>query len=463
MSKPIKILCPSGHLSFTPFEQESFFKGCEMEPDFIIADAGSSDMGPRPLGADLHVSLANWQYQDLEAMLLQARRLKIPMIIGSASDTGTDRGVNQFVEIVEKVADKHNLSPFKLAAMRSEVPVERLKTMLGDGSPLEGLNGRDDAEMEVLNRTDRAVAVINAEPYREALRQGADVIIAGRSSDCALFAAPLLEAGHSPDISYYTGKLMECASFCATPYMAKESIMGLVEDEVVYVSAIHEGQRCTPASVAGHAMYERVDPYREYVAGGYLDMSECLYEQWDERTTRASGARFVASPKINIKLEGAGKVGERRIALVGIRDPETTIRIDQAIEWSRSKLAERFENSGANYEVFFHKYGKNGVMRELESFAPETPHEIGIAVESIADNSELATEVCALAVRNIFYARLPGVKGTAGAAALMSDEILVAEPGYEWTLNHVIEISSVMDFCKIEYSIINETKQKKVA
>ena len=76
-----------------------------------------------------------------------------------------------------------------------------------------------------------------------------------------------------------------------------------------------------------------------------------------------------------------------------------------------------------------HKYGQNGVMSELETFAPETPHEIGIAVESIADNSELATEVCALAVRNIFYARLPGVKGTAGAAALMSDEILVAEPG----------------------------------
>ena len=73
----------------------------------------------------------------------------------------------------------------------------------------------------------------------------------------------------------------------------------------------------------------------------------------------------MASPKINIKLEGAGKVGERRIALVGIRDPETTIRIDQAIEWSRSKLAERFENYGANYEVFFHKYGKNGVMSAL--------------------------------------------------------------------------------------------------
>ena len=101
MSKPIKILCPSGHLSFTPFEQESFFKGCEMEPDFIIADAGSSDMGPRPLGADLHVSLANWQYQDLEAMLLQARRLKIPMIIFRPQKRCYDHTF--FVEIIDFV------------------------------------------------------------------------------------------------------------------------------------------------------------------------------------------------------------------------------------------------------------------------------------------------------------------------------------------------------------------------
>ena len=112
MTIPVKILCPSGHLSFTPFEQESFNKGCEMKPDFIISDAGSADMGPRPLGAALHVSLANWQYQDLEAMLLASRRLNIPMIVGSSSDTGTNRGVKQFVDIILDIAKKKDLSSF---------------------------------------------------------------------------------------------------------------------------------------------------------------------------------------------------------------------------------------------------------------------------------------------------------------------------------------------------------------
>ena len=87
--KPIKILCPTGHLSFTPLEPGSFLLGCAEKPDFIIADAGSSDMGPRPLGADQHVSLEEWQRHDLEFMLVESRRLGVPMIVGSASDTGS--------------------------------------------------------------------------------------------------------------------------------------------------------------------------------------------------------------------------------------------------------------------------------------------------------------------------------------------------------------------------------------
>ncbi|MGE0723060.1 MAG: acyclic terpene utilization AtuA family protein, partial [Alphaproteobacteria bacterium] len=338
----IKILCPTGHLSFTPLEQDSFRRGCALNPDFIVADAGSCDMGPRPLGADQHVSLAEWQRQDLEVMLTEARRLGVPMIIGSASDTGTDRGVDQFVALIQDIARQHRLAPFKLAAIYSEVPVAELKRRVGAGAVLSGLDGRPDADLATLDRTDRAVAVMNAEPIRKALREGADVVIAGRSSDCAIFAAPLLEAGFDPGIAYYTGKLMECASFCAEPYMGKESILGRVEGDAVWLTAMHPGQRCTPASIASHAMYERTNPLREYVAGGYVDMSECRYEQVDEKTTKASGARFVADATCRIKIEGAGMVGQRRVAIVGIRDPNTIALIDKAIDWAKGKLEERY-------------------------------------------------------------------------------------------------------------------------
>ena len=438
--KSVKILCPTGHLSFTPLEPESFLRGCEQNPDFIVADAGSCDIGPRPLGTDQHVSHEAWQRHDLAIMLREARRLNVPMIVGSASDTGTNRGVDQFVNILREVAEELQLAPFKLTAIYSEVPVASLRERISKGVRIEGLGERPDADLNVLETTDRAVAVMNAEPIQAALAEGADVVIAGRASDCALFAAPLLNAGHGPAVSYLTGKLMECASFCAEPYMAKESILGRVEDDSVYLTAMHPKQRCTPESVAGHSLYERQDPFHEHVAGGCLDMSKCVYIQVDEQTTKATGAEFVQATVCRVKLEGAGKVGERRLAIIGVRDPETTSRIEQAVDWSRAKLAERFGAPGDGYEVHFHTYGRDGVMKDLEPDAPGEPHELCVVVEVISKDARRAEEIAALASRNLFYARLPGLKGTAGAAALMSDEVLVGEAGYRWTLNHVMDV-----------------------
>ena len=453
--KPFTIACPTGHLAFTPLEKASFLEGCRLRPDAIVADAGSCDIGPRPLGAGRHVSLEAHQRHDLEIMLLEARRLGVPMIVGSASDTGTDRGVDQFVRLVREIAAEHRLAPFKLAAIYSEQKVEDLLGRLERGARIAGLDGRPDADAATLRRTDRVVAVMNAEPIRRALREGAQVVIAGRASDCALFAAPLLEAGFSPAIAYYTGKLMECASFACEPYMGKETILGTVEGESVVVRAMHPEQRCTPASLASHAMYERTDPFREQVAGGWIDMSGCRYEQVDAKSTRATGAVFHPTAKLAVKLEGAGRVGERRLAIVGVRDPQTIARIDQAIEWARGKVAERFGPEGQAYRVFYHLYGRNAVMKELDPNPPVAPHELGVVVEAVHPDGKMAEEIAALAARNLFYARLPGTKGTAGAAALMSDEILVGEPGYEWTLNHVIEVEDMMELVRIRHLVVD--------
>jgi hypothetical protein len=445
------ILCPTGHLSFTPLEKGSFLHGCTLKPDYIIADAGSCDMGPRPLGADMHVSLEAWQRQDLEVMLVEARKLGVPMIIGSASDTGTDRGVDQFVGLIQDIARGAQAGTVQaggdLLGAAARLAQGEAARRREDRRPRRAA----DADLATLERTTRAVAVMNADPIRAALRQGADVIIAGRSSDCAIFAAPLLEAGFSPAVAYYTGKLMECASFCAEPYMGKESIFGRVEGEIVEVTAMHPGQRCTPASIASHAMYERTNPFREYVAGGYIDMTNCRYEQVAEKTTRASGQLFVPSPTCKVKLEGAGLVGQRRVAVVGIRDPNTIRLIDKAIDWAKGKLAERFGPVGKDYQVFYHLYGRSAVMKELDAKPEMAPHELGIVIEAVHKDGKMAEEICALATRNLFYARLPETKGTAGAAALMSDEILIGEPGYEWTLNHTIEAKDSMELFRTRH------------
>jgi hypothetical protein len=171
-------------------------------------------------------------------------------------------------------------------------------------------------------------------------------------------------------------------------------------------------------------------------------MTDCRYEQLDEKTTRATGPSFVENERCLVKLEGAGKVGERRLSIVGIRDPYTIENIDKAIAWAKARLGERFGPIGGEYRVFYHLYGRNAVMEELDPRPEMAPHELGIVVEVVAQDGAWAEEICALAARNLFYARLPEVKGTAGAAALMSDEILIGKAGYVWTLNHVIPAAS---------------------
>src|SRR5258705_12612322 len=122
--KPVRIITPTGHLGTTPLEKASFERGCAASPDFIVADSGSADIGPYPLGADRPASDEVWQRHDLEAMLLAARRLRIPLIIGSASDTGTDPGVDQYVRLIPAIAAAHRLRPLPLAEGYPAKPVD---------------------------------------------------------------------------------------------------------------------------------------------------------------------------------------------------------------------------------------------------------------------------------------------------------------------------------------------------
>jgi hypothetical protein len=206
---------------------------------------------------------------------------------------------------------------------------------------------------------------------------------------------------------------------------------------------MHPAQRCTVASVAGHAMYERSNPYFEHVAGGTLDMSECHYEQVGERTTRITGAIFRTAEEFRVKLEGAGKIGERYIGLVGIRDPYTIAHVDQVIEWAREKVRERFGETG--YELHYIVYGRNGVMGDLEPLKNRPAHELCIMVQGVAPTVALAAEVCMTGTRQMFYARLPEVKGSAGSVAFALDEVLHASPAYRWTVNHTLKCADPLE------------------
>jgi hypothetical protein len=129
--------------------------------------------------------------------------------------------------------------------------------------------------------------------------------------------------------------------------------------------------------------------------------------------------------------------------MVGIRDPYTIAHVDDVMDWARTQVRERFGSSG--YELHYTVYGRDGVMGSLEPNRERPAHELCILVQGVAPTAEMAEEVCMIGTRQMFYARLPQVKGSAGSVAFALDEVLRASPAYRWTLNHTLRCDDPLE------------------
>ena len=69
---------------------------------------------------------------------------------------------------------------------------------------------------------------------------------------------------------------------------------------------------------------------------------------------------------------------------------------------------------------------------------------------------KLAEEVTLIGMRQIFYARLPEVKGTAGTAAFILDEVTRISDAYTWTMDHTVEVDDPLELFPITMIEIGE-------
>ena len=155
-------------------------------------------------------------------------------------------------------------------------------------------------------------------------------------------------------------------------------------------------------------------------------------------------ARFRPAEEFRVKLEGAGKIGERYVGMVGIRDPYTIAHVDDVIGWARQQGARalrRFRLRTALHRLRPRRH--HGRSRAAEAIGPRTS--LCILVQGVAPTAAMAEEVCMIGTRQMFYARLPDVKGSAGSVAFALDEVLRASPAYRWTLNHTLRCDDPLE------------------
>jgi hypothetical protein len=454
MSDETTVLCASGSLGLTPMHHDSYWAAVADRPHAIVADGGSGDIGANYLGSDAEYNPREWEKHDLRLMLKAARQLDVPMIVGSAGGAGTNAGVDRYMEMVREIADEESLAGFTAARIYAEVEPEELARRaetqeippLGAAGPLSPQDAR---------RCARVVAMMGVEPILRALDEGADVIVAGRSCDDAIFAAVPIHRGHDRALSLHMGKTIECGPLVATPIVMREAIVGTVRDDDFLVVPYHPNQRCTPMSVAGHTLYERLNPYRLPAPGGVVDLHDVTFTAYSERICQVAGARWEPADNYAVKLEGSAFVGHRGIFVFGLRDPLSIANIDRMTAGISTEVERIYGPNGERYHLNFHVYGRDAVLGAREPQPTITSHEICVVIDVVAPDRTDAKNVAKMAKYCSLRVHYPGKLGTAGGCAMLADEVMMSSiPGHEWVLDHVLPIDDPCELFPMEMEAI---------
>lgn len=445
-------LAPSGSLG-SGFNIEAFKRGLSLSPHFIGQDAGSTDMGPYYHGTGKpFLPLATYRH-DLSIMLRAARAAKIPLLVGSALTSGCDESLATAAGIIRDIAREHGLS-FRMAVIGAEIGKDELKRRM-QAAPLESIGPDGALTPEIVDRCGPVVAQMGIEPFVKAIEAGAEVIIAGRACDDAVFAALPVLRGFDQGLALHCGKILECAGLSAIPYDLGEPMLGTIGRGAFVVEPGNAAHRCTTVSVAGHSLYERGDFEFQPGPGGMNDLSGTSFEQMDERRVRVRGSRFVADAVYKVKLEAAEQVGFRSIVMVGIRDPIMIRELDPLLEETRERAEERFGMRAQGIHLRFRAYGRDAVMGPLEpGGAP--PREIGLMIEAVAPTQELATGVAMYSRGHLQHASYPGILTTAGNMAYpFSPFGIPVGPAYRFAVYHLMPLK---DPCEIFPMVIEEVR-----
>lgn len=432
------ILSPTGIVGYG-FPERSFEAGLEAGPQVIGCDGGSTDQGPADLGrGTLHVS-RDACYRDLELMITGSRRLGIPLLVGTAGGAGSAPHVEAMRELVVEIARKRRLH-FTLATIRSDVPSGYLHHRL-DAGDVEPLDGGAALDHEAVDSCDRIVGVMGAEPYQQGLRRGADVIIAGRSSDTAIFAAVPLINGEGPGQAWHAGKILECGASAAVPMAATDCLLAWVRHTAFEVAPCNPVLGCTPISVAAHTMYENESPYLLREPSGTLDTRRCEFRSIDSRQVEVTGSVF-APVRYSVKLEAVRLVGYRTICIGVCRDPALIAEADLYIERVRKAVADRVADTygpGCEYRLEIREIGKNAAMGPLEPLAAVTGHEIGLLLSVVAPTQRQADAILAMARTHALHGEVNGRQGLLSNLAFpFAPSDIPAGPVHVFALNHVV-------------------------
>ena len=427
---PLRILAASGQLGYG-IPEPALERGLARQPHFIGCDMGSIDPGPHYLGSGTMAAPAAMVRRDLELVLLAARRLDVPLVIGSAGTAGAAPQLDATVALIRAIAQQHGLQ-FRLTTVHSDLQPAQVLDALADGR-LDPIGPMPMPGVDDVQRCTHIVGQCGTETLARALQTPTDVLVAGRACDTAIFATLPEMLGYPSGLSLHMAKIVECTSLCCRP-SGRDAMLAELGPDSFTLESMNPQAHATPASVAAHALYEQADPLEVDEPTGTLLLHGASYEAIDAHRTRVRGAGFRRRTRPTLKIEGAAPVGERCVLLAGVADPTLLTQLPQALAAVEARVRQLVPGS---WTLHSHVYGQ-GAVAPLPA-AQQSRHEAGLVLEFLAPDAALARTAAGVFKQNLLHYGYPGRVSTAGnlAFAFTPSEI-DAGTAYRFVLYHVM-------------------------
>ncbi len=458
----VTVLIPTGALG-AGVSAELVARGIAMGVDAIACDAGSTDSGPAYLARGASKVSRQTIKHDLAICMAAARKAGVPLLIGSCGTAGTDSGVDWTADIALEIAREQDASP-RIALLYSEQDPAVLKAKLAEGKtrPLAPAGPLSDA---VLDECNHIVALMGFEPYAEAVRRGAEIVLGGRTTDTAVLAAVPLMLGAGVAASWHAAKTTECGSLCTVNPRGGGVLMRIGRDHFE-IEPLDPDNQATPYTVSCHMLYENSDPFLLTEPGGVLDVSGAVYEAADERITRVTGSRWTERP-YTMKLEGAGGGDFQSMMLIGIEDPKVLGALEVFQQRLRAALHGRVRSAigpeAGEYDISLRVYGWNGVSGATPPADTPPPREVGMLFVATAATQEMATRIAKTCNPTFFH--FPLERGMELPSYAFPFTPAETERGqvFAFKLNHVVEVADAFELVRTRWLAAGANRAEKAA
>lgn len=306
--------------------------------------------------------------------------------------------IEGMVAELQKLAEEQNMHGMKIGYVTGDEISAEIPRLLAEGVTFDNMDDVGDFN-EIKDKIFNANVYFGHEPTVACLEQGADMVITGRSTDSALFLAPIMhELGWAPDDwnnlarGIMAGHLLECGGQGAggnyeydwrnVPRMDELGfpIAEVSADDFVITKAPDCGGIICEQSCKEQFLYEVHDPANYITPDVVVDISNATLTQTGENRVRVGNVKGKPRPD-TLKLSMGYHAGYKVAAMLSFAWPDAY----EKAQYAADILMKKMKRKGLKAEEIRIDYiGLNALHLRVAEMDPEKIKDLNEVVMRIA-------------------------------------------------------------------------------